>query len=71
MNHISRIQDLELEYTLLIADLTEDMNRIEDPKHFVEKKQQFDKIIHFHKKMIEEIEDLNSWLYVFGSGRAL
>lgn len=71
MNHIKRISDLEVEYMLLIADLTRDLNRIDNPKRLAEKKQEYDKIVHFHNKMMDCVNELNSWLAVFGSGRVV
>ena len=44
-----------------------DIKRIENPKHKVEKQQEFDKMDYYvHKGMIVMIE-LNNWLRVFGS----
>ena len=69
MNHTSKIQDMELEYMILIGDFMKDLQRIGYPKHKAEQLQVFDKVIHYHEKMRQSIEELNAWLSAFGSGR--
>lgn len=71
MNHTSKIQDMELEYKLLIGDFMKDLQRIGYPKHKAEQLQVFDKIIYWHEKMKKSIDELNDWLSAFGSGRSL
>ena len=67
MNHNEAYGRFCTAYADLLHDLISDIKRIENPKHKVEKQQEFDKLDYYvHKGMIVMIE-LNNWLTVFGS----
>ena len=67
MNHDEAYGRFCTAYADLMHDVICDIRRIENPKHKVEKMQEFDKLDYYvHKGMIVMIE-LNNWLRVFGS----
>ena len=69
MNHNEAYGRFATAYADLLHDLINDIKRIENPKHKVEKQQEFDKMDYYvHKGMIVMIE-LNNWLTVFGAPR--
>ena len=71
MNHIMRITDMEAEYLMLKKEFMNDLQKLGYPKQKAEQLQVFDKLVHFHDKMMESIEELNDWLSVFGSQRVI
>lgn len=67
MNHDEAYGRFVTAYANLLHELICDINQIKNPKHKVEKQQEFDKMDYYvHKGMIVMIE-LNNWLRVFGS----
>ena len=67
MNHNEAYGRFCTAYADLMHDVICDINQIKNPKHKVEKQQEFDKLDYYvHKGMIVMIE-LNDWLTAFGS----
>ena len=67
MNHVEELSKFGSAYAVAIGGLINDVQRICDPKHRVEKQQDLDKIIHLMLKVSERMNELNNWLTVFGS----
>ena len=67
MNHDEAYGRFCTAYANLMHEVICDINRIKNPKHKIEKQQEFDKMDYYvHKGMIVMIE-LNNWLRVFGA----
>lgn len=66
MNHDNELRILGLSLKLVLARIDADISKIQDPKHQVMMKQQFEKAQHWMIKMTEALDDLNEWLTAFG-----
>ena len=68
MNHDNELRILGLSLKIVMAQIDADISKIQDPKHQVMMKQQFEKAQHWMIKMTEALDDLNDWLTAFGPG---
>ena len=66
MNHDNELRILGQALKFVLVCFDADINKIKDPTHQIEVKQEFEKAQHWMIKMSQTFDDLNTWLTAFG-----
>lgn len=66
MNHDEDLKNLGLALKIVLAKFDNEIDKINNPKHKVYQRQEFDKICHYMVKMSLLMDEMNRWLTAFG-----